>query len=183
MNEYSLPTLILLLQYNSLSSSAWPPLLRGHCSLSHSFSGFSLGSLFIASPLTACYICMTTFFRCDPSIHTHCDDKQAVQTLSSSVSSSDCQRHGAKPGWQYSLFPASLAANKNSMIPSQNCLQPWSQYHFKHHCCYESCITRLYVRPLTSLCQWPLNPSPYVDDKSASKCLEIIKHAILIGAL
>ena len=62
----------------NFTSGFWLALLRGQCSLSHSFSNFSLGSLFIISPLTACYKCMTTFLCCDPSIHTHCDDKQAI---------------------------------------------------------------------------------------------------------
>lgn len=44
----------------------WPTLARGHSPLSHCFSD-TLGSLFIASLLTACYICMTTFFAVTPA--------------------------------------------------------------------------------------------------------------------
>lgn len=156
-----------------------PPPLWGQCSLSHSFSDLSVGSLFIASLLTACYIRMTTFFRRDPGIHTHCDDKQATQTLHRSVSGNDCPRRGAKPGWQYSLIPASMAANNNSMIASLCSPQPRSQDHLTHAVSASPII--LCVHKASD--QWPLTLSPPVDDMLAAVCLETIKHDIFKGAL
>lgn len=143
------------------------------------FSLRYLGWRFIISLLTACYIHTSTFLRCDPSIHTHCDDKQAILALSSSVSGKYCQTHGAKPGWQYSLVLDRVSANKNSVIPSQSSLLLWSPCRFRQKCCY---MMLYYIKP-TGSCQQPLTPSPSVNDKLPPKCFEILKHDILSESL